>query len=172
MQFHLPVTDLPRIRQLAGERDSENEDFRVFLRNSDPDAMDTLVQHLNDEISPRIDCTQCGNCCRSLMIQVSPEEAERVAAVKGITAGQFRQQYLEESSGGQLILNNIPCHFLEGNRCGIYENRFAGCREFPPLHLPGFTRRLFALLFHYGSCPIIFNVMESLKTATGFRKQD
>ena len=172
MQSHHPVTDLTRIRQLAAERETENDDFRGFLRNLDPDAADTLVHRLNEEISPLIDCTQCGNCCRSLMIQVSPEEADRVAALKGITPGQFRQQYLEESSGGQLILNNIPCHFLESTRCSIYENRFAGCREFPPLHLPGFTRRLFALLFHYGSCPIIFNVMESLKTATGFRKQD
>lgn len=170
MQLPTPVTDLTRIRQLAQEREPEQDAFRTFLRNRDPEATDQLVHALNATISPRIDCTQCGNCCRSLMIQVSEEEVTRAAIAKEMDKDCFKEQYLEESSGGQLIVNKIPCHFLEGTRCSIYENRFESCREFPPLHLPGFTRRLFALMFHYGSCPIIFNVMESLKTATGFRK--
>ncbi|MBV9989122.1 MAG: hypothetical protein JO301_15695, partial [Chitinophagaceae bacterium] len=45
---------------------------------------------------------------------------------------------------------------------------FAGCREFPALHVPGFRNRLFTTFMHYERCPIIFNVMEQLKDVIGF----
>ncbi|MFY7838983.1 MAG: YkgJ family cysteine cluster protein [Lacibacter sp.] len=70
-----------------------------------------------------------------------------------------------------MILNKIPCHFLADNKCSIYEVRFAGCREFPALHLPQFNRRLFTVMMHYDRCPIIFNVMEELKSTTHFNAQ-
>jgi hypothetical protein len=52
----------------------------------------------------------------------------------------------------------------------VYEDRFAGCREFPALHLPFFTKRLFTVMMHYSRCPIIFNVVEKLKMKTGFQQ--
>jgi hypothetical protein len=36
--------------------------------------------------------------------------------------------------------------------------------NFRRLHHKGFTGRLFAMFMHYGRCPIVYNVIEGLKT--------
>ena len=104
------------------------------------------------------------------MINVTPEETRSVAEKLNITTAAFREKYIEESAGGQLIMNTIPCHFLSGSVCTIYASRFNECREFPHLHKPNFRGRLFGTLMHYAICPIIFNVIEELKIITGFKK--
>lgn len=81
----------------------------------------------------------------------------------------FKEKYIEESLQGQLIVNRMPCHFLEGSRCSQYEHRFNECREFPHLTRKNFKDRMFGTLIHYAMCPIIFNVIEELKIRTGFK---
>lgn len=134
--------------------------------------VDILVHQINDRISSQIDCTQCGACCKTLMINVTEAEKESLAAHMQITAQQFKDDYLEESAEGQMIMHSIPCSFLSGNKCSVYKHRFEECREFPHLHKDNFKGRLFGTLMHYGKCPIIYNVVEELKTETGFRIPD
>ncbi len=69
-------------------------------------------------------------------------------------------------------MNAIPCHFLNGKACTVYEIRPDECRNFPQLDRVGFTTRMFGTFSHYGMCPIIFNVVEQLKTAIHFRISD
>lgn len=163
-------TSLSIIQQLATEKEEENSLFVSFLKQKDTNITDKQVYALNKLIEPQIDCTSCGNCCKSLMINVTEEEATRVAARLQLSRKEFDEQYLEKGGYGLMVINTIPCHFLTDNRCTVYEDRFAGCREFPALHLPYFTRRLFTVMIHYSRCPIIYNVVEALKTETGFRQ--
>jgi len=156
-------THLPEIRSLAAAREEENERFRFFLKDGDGEAIDKLVNQLNTVITPQIDCTTCGNCCKSLMINVTPEEAGSLSDHLQMTVPDLKKKYLEESMGGNMVINQIPCHFLSGTRCSIYHYRFEGCREFPHLDKPHFTRRLFGIMMYYAVCPIIFNVVEALK---------
>ena len=107
-----------------------------------------------------------------LMINVTPTEAENVSAHLQISKEQFKEKYVEESMQGQMIMNKIPCHFLEGTMCSIYEQRFTECRGFPHLDRKNFKDRLFGTLVHYAMCPIIFNVVEELKLETGFKERD
>ncbi|HCL05226.1 MAG TPA: hypothetical protein DHW64_04335 [Chitinophagaceae bacterium] len=125
--------------------------------------VDSLVQQLNNEISPKIDCTKCGNCCKTLMINVSEQEADHLSQHLQLNRTDFDEQYLEKGSNGMMLMNSIPCSFLSNNKCNVYEYRFEGCREFPAMHLPGFSKRLFTTLMHYGRCPIIFNIVEEMK---------
>ena len=118
---------------------------------------------LNEEIAPKISCTNCGNCCKSLMVNISETEADRLSDHLHITRSHFDKQYVEKGSNGMMILNAIPCAFLKENKCTVYEYRFEGCREFPAMHVPGFSKRLFTTLMHYGRCPIIFNIVEAMK---------
>lgn len=161
-------TSLNIIQQLATEREEENNRFVSFLKQQDMNTTDEQVHALNKLIEPQIDCTACGNCCKSLMINVTEEEADRVAARLQLDRKNFDEQYLEKGGYGLMVINTIPCHFLTDNKCTVYEDRFAGCREFPALHLPHFTKRLFTVMMHYNRCPIIFNVVEELKERTGF----
>jgi len=163
-------TNLLTISSLSIAREHENERFKMFLQQVDSGQIDSKVLELNNTITPKIDCTRCGNCCKSLMITVSDEEANVLSSALNQTRENFDEQYLEKGSNGLMLINTIPCTFLSDNKCTIYENRFAGCREFPAMHLPNFKQRLFTSFMHYNRCPIIFNVIEELKDALVFER--
>lgn len=130
--------------------------------------VDTTVFALNKTIEPQIDCTKCGNCCKSLMVNITNEEATHAAEFLNMSRPDFDEKYIEKGSHELMIINTIPCAFLTGTSCSIYSHRFAGCKEFPALHLPQFNKRLFTVMMHYNRCPIIYNVVEQLKKETGF----
>lgn len=166
----LPLkTDLKQIECIAAKKEGENERFRIFLKQQDSDEIDLTVHKLNAEVTAEIDCTQCGNCCKSLMINVTVEETTLLATHLQLSKDDVKKIYLEESEEGQMIINKIPCHFLTNNRCSIYENRFTDCRDFPHLHKPHFTGRLFGTMMYYSICPIVFNVVEKLKAELNFK---
>ena len=162
-------TDLTAIADFAATKTIENDRFRDFLKSQDSAVIDELVQELNADITPKIDCTACGNCCKSLMINITEPESKALADHLQMDLADVKKKYIEESLQGNLIMNTIPCHFLDGTKCSIYEHRFYECREFPHLHRPHFTDRLFGTLMYYHMCPIIFNVVEELKDKTNFR---
>ncbi len=163
------ITHLATIAGIATEKEAENDALRLFLKRQDGAAIDVLVYEINDEITPKIDCTQCGNCCKSLMINVTPIEAMSLSAYLKEPLALVKEKYIEISEQGQMIINTIPCHFLADSKCTIYENRFTECREFPHLHKDNFTTRLFGTLMYYAMCPIIFNVVEALKKRLAFK---
>ncbi|KAI9433771.1 hypothetical protein F5148DRAFT_1295358 [Russula earlei] len=160
--------DLSIIAALAVEKEEENDRFRVFLKSHEGEAIDHAVHDLNEAISAQIDCTTCGNCCKSLMVNINDAEADALSGYLYQSREEFDERYLEKGSNGLMIMNSMPCHFLDDNKCTVYEYRFSGCREFPALHLPDFNRRLFTTFMHYARCPIIFNVVEELKKEMGF----
>lgn len=130
--------------------------------------MDKAVFELAEQISPQIKCTDCGNCCKSLMVNIDEQEADRLSTHLGQTRAEFDEKYLSKGASGRMVINAIPCHFLKENSCTVYEHRFAGCKEFPAFHVPEFKKRLFTTFMHYDRCPIIFNVMERFKINSGF----
>jgi hypothetical protein len=125
-----PETSLLLIQQAALEKETENTAFVQFLKERNSDEIDAAVQALNQTIQPQIDCTQCGNCCKSLMVNITGEEANRAAVHLKMSREAFDEQYVEKGSHELMIMNRMPCAFLENNACTIYEHRFAGCREF------------------------------------------
>ncbi len=166
--LHFDVeTNLEKILILANAKEVENYRFKDFLKLRNSDVLDAEVLILNNSITPQIDCTTCGNCCKSLMINVSEQEADTLANHLNLTRSDFDEQNLEKG-GTMVVMNAIPCNFLANNSCSVYQHRFEGCREFPAMHLPDFNKRLFTTFMHYGRCPIIFNVVEGLKAVTGF----
>ncbi len=161
-------TDLSIIANAAIEKGEENDHFLRSLRAYDDGVLDELVHNLNDEVSSGIDCTECGNCCKSLVINVAREEVGLLAQHLQLTATETAEKYIEESQQGNCFINTVPCHFLVDKKCSIYDARFTECRDFPHLHKNGFKARLSGTLMHYGRCPIIYNVVEALKLKLGF----
>lgn len=168
MAAFIPQTDLIYIQNFAQEKLAENEQFKDLLRETDAESIDSMVQSLDAMITPTIDCTSCGNCCKSLMVCLNEQEANALSTHLNQSREEFDATYLEKGSNGLMIMNKMPCHFLANNRCTIYEYRFEGCKEFPALHLPNFKRRVFTTFMHYDRCPIIFNVVEQLKEKMEF----
>jgi Fe-S-cluster containining protein len=162
--FHHP----DQIQYLAIQNAEENVKFQKHLLETDREELDQIVFHLQEMANKTIDCTQCGNCCKSFMINIEDHEADKVCKSLDITREEFDEKYIEKGINGMMIMNSIPCTFLKENKCSIYENRFSGCREFPALHLPDIQKRLFTIFHNYERCPIIFTVIEELKNRLHF----
>lgn len=165
-------TDLHIIASESVEKEEENDHFLRSLRHHNEQELDSIAHAINDTVSAAIDCTTCGNCCKSLVINVTKEEIEPLAAHLGLSKEATTEKYIEESLQGNCFINTIPCHFLANNMCTIYEARFTECRDFPHLHKDGFKARLSGTLMHYGRCPIIYNVIEEMKIHLGFLSQE
>lgn len=165
MQLH---TSISYLEEKALTRQNENDRFIQHLKQLNEEELDAEVHRLDALITPQISCTDCGNCCKGLMVNITAAEADKAAAGLHMSRADFDEKYVEKGSHELMIINTIPCHFLSDNKCTIYEYRFAGCKEFPALHLPQFNQRLFTVMMHYDRCPIIFNVMEELKKTTHF----
>ncbi|HNJ58230.1 MAG TPA: YkgJ family cysteine cluster protein, partial [Chitinophagaceae bacterium] len=118
----------------------------------------------------KIDCTLCGNCCKTLLINVQEIEANNLAAHLEINRAIFDEQFIEKGSNGMMLIKTVPCSFLKDNKCTVYNFRFEGCKEFPAMHLPNFKDRLFTTFMHYNRCPIIYNIIEQLKLVLNFKE--
>ena len=166
--------DLERIAQLAKEREDENWEFRSFLKfhDLDSDALDAIVHELNEAVSQAIDCTECGNCCKQIRPIVHEADSQRLTQAMGLSVQAFRESYLTKASemGGEFVFHQLPCPFLENNKCIHYEHRPNDCASYPHLHKPNFASHLMNVIDNYAICPIVFNVYEQLKERLGFHQ--
>jgi uncharacterized protein len=159
-------TNLQVIADMAEKREDENYKFRTYLKGSSKN-IDAIVHKLNNHISTKIDCTTCGNCCKSYMISVTQADAEKLASHLQIPAKQFIASKLSvserEDTENEMIFSDRPCSYLTDNKCTVYSARPATCAEFPHLHKDEFVSRLYSVISNYGVCPIVYNVYEELK---------
>jgi Fe-S-cluster containining protein len=164
----MPITDLQQIEQFSIEKENENFSFQEFLKKFNNEELDAVIHLLNKKIEPQIDCTTCANCCKTLMINITDERANNLCEHLQLNRKEFDKKFIEKGTNGMMLMNKIPCRFLQENKCMVYDYRFDGCREFPALHLPKLKERLFTVFMHYNRCPIVFNVIEELKSILHF----
>ena len=169
METYYLETDLDKIKALSMQREEENESFRRFLKNRNLHKADILVHRLNGEISPRIDCTACGNCCKQLSPYLGKEDLRLIAEATRLSIGEVIAAYTEKDADGGISFRDMPCCFLEDNKCSIYAHRPEVCHSFPHLDKPGFVSRLRSAMYNYSICPIVYNVIERMKLEMGFR---
>lgn len=80
----------------------------------------------------------------------------------------FLEKYLATDQAGITYVKTKPCAFLAGKLCGHYAARPSSCADYPHLQQPYIRLRMKSILENYAICPIVFNVIEALKTQTGF----
>lgn len=155
------------IQPLLARKNIENIFFKKHLRNYSSAVIDEKIHALNKRVSSGIDCTQCANCCKQLEPGLETDEIELLALEKQVPAELFKQTYVAFDGDAQ-FLKTKPCMFLDSCKCSIYNKRPAACAGYP--HLDGkdmkYKRSLWS---NYAVCPIVFNVVEELKTELDFR---
>ncbi len=163
-----PITDLNEIRRLAQEHHAEFELLRVMLERSsrlDDAKLDAFVQQLAEPIIRAIDCTKCGNCCRSLDVYLVQDDAKRLATGLMIPLEEIETRCIEheaaEAADEWGKFRQKPCTFLDGTRCSVYEHRPETCRTYPAL-TPDFRWTLEDSIGGASVCPIICNVLVTL----------
>ncbi len=160
------ITSPTQMQPLLAAKNIENIFFKKHLRNFKSVVVDEAIHQLNNVISAKIDCTTCANCCKKLEPGLEDTEIEALAAQKNMPAYQFKQTYVAFDGEAQ-FLKTKPCMFLNDCKCTIYTARPAACAGYP--HLDGtdlkYKRSLWS---NYSVCPIVFNVIEALKTELNF----
>lgn len=163
-------TDLKKIARLAEQNTDENISFRSFLKSQDAEKIDRIVHKLHGDISSQIDCRECGNCCKVYETSITDADIEKMAGIKAMTKEDFISRYVKKDSfDNTLYLKDTPCIFLDGKVCSIYADRPQECRSYPHTHKKGFISRTLGVIENYETCPIVFNLYESLKAQLGYR---
>jgi Fe-S-cluster containining protein len=160
-------TDIVKTKALARKKKDENWAFRSFLKESDipSEEIDRIVHKLYKEVSMKIDCTRCANCCKELHPVLDDKDIERLCTRVGLSAVQVKEQYLvnDRVEPGRYVFREKPCPFLKDNLCTLSENRPKDCVSYPHLDKEGFVFRLIDVVQNCSVCPIVFNVYERLK---------
>ncbi len=125
--------------------------------------MDTIVQQLHDEVSEKIDCLTCANCCRSLGPAIYDKDIERIAKALRIKPSEVVSSYLRIDEDGDYVFKSMPCPFLmDDNYCSIYESRPKACREYPHTDRKNFEQIYKLTVKNASTCPIAYEVLYKL----------
>jgi Fe-S-cluster containining protein len=154
-------TDVQRLPHICRNNRNENMQFRDFLKSDmkDQKRFATIVK----EVTEKIDCTTCGNCCKVLKTNLNKEDIQRIAKHIRTSIDSFIENFVTKNSEGEYEFKHAPCSFLQDNNtCRIYEIRPDECRKYPYLD-KDVTTRCFQFFANAEICPIVFNVLENAK---------
>lgn len=122
--------------------------------------MDIIVQLLHDEVSEKIDCLTCANCCRTLGPAIYDKDIERMAKALRIKPSEVVSSYLRIDEDGDYVFKSMPCPFLmDDNYCSIYESRPKACREYPHTDRKNFEQIYKLTVKNASTCPIAYEVL-------------
>ena len=140
----------------------ENLSYLKSLRGNK--SIDTSAAELDKTVFDKVDCLQCANCCKTTPAIVSRPDAKRIAKHLGLPPKTFIKKYLLEDYDGSLMINGVPCTFLnDDNTCQIYEVRPVACREYPHTAQFGFHRRSRMNAQNTLVCPATYEIVKRLK---------
>jgi Fe-S-cluster containining protein len=144
----------------SAERQKE---YKKFLNRANKNRVLKQLPDLNEEAFAKIDCLQCGNCCKSFSPRFTPPDIKRISKYLGMKDGDFRDKYLRVDEEGDNVLQKLPCSFLGAdNYCSIYEVRPTDCARFPYMDDDFMLKRQPLALKNSSFCPITYYVLEKL----------
>ena len=156
-------TDVERIKTHCRSKSiqRENKKFWEFLKSDEIDH--ERFQKIVKEVTGKIDCTKCSNCCKALRPALNEQDIGRISEHLNLAKEDFISKYTVRSSENEFELKQMPCPFLFDNKCQIYEIRPESCKEYPNLLAKDVTTRCHAFFRNAEVCPIVFNALENAK---------
>ncbi|MES2794911.1 MAG: YkgJ family cysteine cluster protein [Bacteroidota bacterium] len=141
-----------------------NKDFLKKLKAKSPKDLDDQFRGLHDEAFQKIDCLDCGNCCKTTSPIFIDTDVDRIAKHLKMSPSAFTQKYLRVDEDNFQVLKTAPCAFLgEDNYCHIYEVRPRACREYPHTNRKRMSQILDLTLENTMICPAVEQIVEKLK---------
>ncbi|UAY53027.1 YkgJ family cysteine cluster protein [Ferruginibacter albus] len=143
--------------------------FKLFLTRIEKDPprhLHKLVDEVDAEVWPQIDCLSCGNCCKSMTPTFTPSDIKRISSHFKMTPEQFKDKWLfYEKRDKDWQNKKQPCQFLnlKDNKCSIYEIRPTDCAEFPHLTKKKVVDYIHIHKQNIEYCPATFKMVERMK---------
>ena len=146
---------------------ANQKQYRQFLQNADKNKVLKQLPRLHDEAFAKIDCLQCGNCCKNYSPRFKTTDIKRISKHLKMKEGAFIETYLRLDSDGDYVAKSAPCPFLQkDNYCSIYEERPGDCARYPYTNEDVFLKRPQLTQKNSTVCPIANYVLEKLIAAT------
>ncbi len=122
------------------------------------------MEQLHDEEFRKTDCLSCANCCKTTGPLFTNVDVERIAKHLKLKSAEFQQKYLRVDEENDLVLQTVPCVFLDAeNYCLIYDVRPKACREYPHTNRKKFHQIANLTLQNVAICPAAYNIVEAMK---------
>lgn len=143
---------------------SENQkQYKQFLQRADKNKALKQLPRLHDEAFAKIDCLQCGNCCKNYSPRFKTTDIKRISRHLKMKEGDFIERYLLLDADGDYVAKSAPCPFLgSDNYCSIYEHRPGDCARYPYTNEDVFLKRPQLTQKNSTVCPIANYVLEKL----------
>ncbi len=138
----------------------KNMKFWEFLKSDELDF--ERFNKIVKEVTEKIDCTICANCCKALGTVLNELDIEKISNYSNLTKEEFISKYLTKNDENELEIKQLPCPFLKDNRCQIYEIRPETCKNYPNFD-KDVSFRCHQFFSNAEICPIVFNVLENAK---------
>lgn len=155
---------LKHLPKLAKDKHTENRKYFEKLKKKTPKDIDYQMQAIHNDVFRKTDCLTCANCCKTTGPLFTIADVERIARHLRMKPQQFTDRYLRVDEDGDLVLQSVPCTFLDTeNYCMIYEVRPKACREYPHTDRKKFQQISNLTLKNVAICPAAFAVVEEMK---------
>ncbi len=133
------------------------------LRQKKDGDLDSIINTADEEAFKKIDCLDCGNCCKTTSPLFTSKDVSRIAKHFRMKPGQFVDQYLREDEDSDYVLKQSPCAFLgDDNYCSIYDVRPKACSEYPLTGMRGQKKMLPLLMQNATICPAVESIVDQL----------
>lgn len=137
--------------------------YRNFLQRADKTKVLKQLPSLHAEAFAKIDCLQCGNCCKNYSPRFKTTDIKRISRHLKMKEGTFIETYLSLDSDGDYVAKTAPCPFLgSDNYCSIYEERPGDCARYPYTDEDVLLKRPQLTQKNSAVCPIVHFVLERL----------
>ena len=154
------LKDLPH---KAASRKKQHAQLFKKLKKEKTKKVDQLFHEAHEKAFSKINCLDCGNCCRTTGPSFEQKDIARIARHLKLKPSQFVEAYLREDEDRDMVLQKVPCAFLGAdNYCSIYDVRPKACREFPHTDRKNMKEILNITSKNIAICPAVFDVVEDM----------
>jgi len=146
----------------SAEKKKENKQFLAKAQRIR--GIEKHLPDLHDEAFSKINCLDCGNCCKTISPRFKTPDIVRISKSLGMKQSIFIETYLRLDCDGDYVVKKSPCPFLgSDNYCSIYNVRPGDCRKYPYTDSGEFFEYANTTFQNSTTCPAVYHVLERLK---------